>query len=142
MSSATHINCFPSLPKISKKKMLVNFESKSARVKGLSFHSKRPWILARYDIIFQISNAHQFVLNPINCRNLVTVCIVASFNCGIIACALCLRNSMSTMVPFVAFAFTISSHCLSRAATISKSRYEKLISFDSHGMEMNESKSN
>lgn len=26
--------------------MLTNFESKSARVKGLSFHSKRPWILA------------------------------------------------------------------------------------------------
>lgn len=28
--------------------MLVNFESKSARVKGISFHPKRPWILARY----------------------------------------------------------------------------------------------
>ncbi len=28
-------------------KMLTKFESKSARVKGLSFHPKRPWILAR-----------------------------------------------------------------------------------------------
>jgi hypothetical protein len=28
--------------------MLTKFESKSARVKGLSFHAKRPWILARY----------------------------------------------------------------------------------------------
>lgn len=29
-----------------KKKMLTKFETKSNRVKGLSFHSKRPWILA------------------------------------------------------------------------------------------------
>ena len=28
------------------KKMLTKFETKSNRVKGLSFHSKRPWILA------------------------------------------------------------------------------------------------
>jgi coatomer protein complex subunit alpha (xenin) len=28
--------------------MLTNFETKSARVKGLSFHPKRPWILARF----------------------------------------------------------------------------------------------
>jgi coatomer alpha subunit, putative len=27
-------------------KMLIKFETKSARVKGLSFHPKRPWILA------------------------------------------------------------------------------------------------
>lgn len=27
-------------------KMLTKFEAKSARVKGLSFHPKRPWILA------------------------------------------------------------------------------------------------
>lgn len=27
-------------------KMLTKFETKSNRVKGLSFHSKRPWILA------------------------------------------------------------------------------------------------
>jgi len=26
--------------------MLTKFESKSARVKGLTFHSKRPWVLA------------------------------------------------------------------------------------------------
>lgn len=26
--------------------MLIKFESKSSRVKGLAFHSKRPWILA------------------------------------------------------------------------------------------------
>ncbi|KAG7164419.1 Coatomer subunit alpha-like 1 [Homarus americanus] len=26
--------------------MLTKFETKSARVKGLSFHSKRPWVLA------------------------------------------------------------------------------------------------
>lgn len=26
--------------------MLTKFETKSARVKGLSFHPKRPWILA------------------------------------------------------------------------------------------------
>ena len=29
-----------------KKKMLTKFETKSNRVKGLSFHPKRPWILA------------------------------------------------------------------------------------------------
>ena len=29
-----------------KRKMLTKFETKSNRVKGLSFHSKRPWILA------------------------------------------------------------------------------------------------
>ena len=29
-----------------KKKMLVKFETKSQRVKGLSFHPNRPWILA------------------------------------------------------------------------------------------------
>jgi len=28
--------------------MLTKFETKSARVKGLSFHPKRPWVLARY----------------------------------------------------------------------------------------------
>lgn len=27
--------------------MLTKFETKSARVKGLSFHPKRPWVLAR-----------------------------------------------------------------------------------------------
>lgn len=31
--------------------MLTKFETKSARVKGLSFHPKRPWILARYFLI-------------------------------------------------------------------------------------------
>ncbi|RXG71606.1 Coatomer subunit alpha [Armadillidium vulgare] len=30
-------------------KMLTKFETKSPRVKGLSFHPKRPWVLARYD---------------------------------------------------------------------------------------------
>jgi coatomer protein complex subunit alpha (xenin) len=28
--------------------MLTKFETKSAHVKGLSFHPKRPWVLARY----------------------------------------------------------------------------------------------
>jgi hypothetical protein len=31
--------------------MLTKFETKSARVKGLSFHPKRPWVLARYEPI-------------------------------------------------------------------------------------------
>lgn len=37
-------------------KMLTKFETKSARVKGLSFHPKRPWILARYLLIFYCCN--------------------------------------------------------------------------------------
>jgi hypothetical protein len=32
--------------------MLTKFETKSARVKGLSFHPKRPWVLARYGAVF------------------------------------------------------------------------------------------
>ncbi len=31
---------------VSKDQMLVKFETKSNRVKGLSFHPKRPWVLA------------------------------------------------------------------------------------------------
>jgi hypothetical protein len=34
--------------------MLNKFETKSARVKGLSFHPKRPWILSRLIYLFYI----------------------------------------------------------------------------------------
>lgn len=40
------IASFASVPGSAKSPMLTKFESKSARVKGLSFHPERTWILA------------------------------------------------------------------------------------------------
>ncbi|CAF4246263.1 unnamed protein product, partial [Adineta steineri] len=43
--------------------MLTKFESKSARVKGLTFHSKRPWILTSlHSGIIQLWDYHMKTL--------------------------------------------------------------------------------
>ena len=56
--------------------MLTKFETKSARVKGLSFHPKRPWILTRYIESLSIDLLHRlftslcmagFLLNNCSC---------------------------------------------------------------------------
>ncbi|PIA60556.1 hypothetical protein AQUCO_00300208v1 [Aquilegia coerulea] len=64
--------------------MLTKFETKSNRVRGLSFHPKRPWILA---------SLHSGVIH-----------------CGIIEWDLLLT---STMVQFVVYIFTNLNLCLS-----------------------------
>lgn len=52
--------------------MLTKFETKSARVKGLSFHPKRPWVLSRYEFILS------FVGTSINLKSVICLlhCII------------------------------------------------------------------
>jgi hypothetical protein len=57
--------------------MLTKFETKSARVKGLSFHPKRPWVLSRYEPICLLS----FVDTSIDFKNVIcSFCCIINHN--------------------------------------------------------------
>lgn len=107
--------------------MLINFESKSARVKGLSFHPKRPWILSRCAKTFQHHWCFLLTkMGPLAYYSFSsTVCTMAWSSYGTTECVRCWRSSTNTMVQCAAFAFTISNRCSCLAVTTSKSKYEQ-----------------
>lgn len=70
--------------------MLTKFETKSARVKGLSFHPKRPWILTRYPIRLLIIFVLVQSSNLLTCHgvfvfwSIISLSILFSLHIGVI----------------------------------------------------------
>ena len=86
--------------------MLTKFETKSPRVKGLAFHSNRPWVLASlHNGVIQVTNGSA-------ASGHVTTVLTSDWSSsGTTACARSSTSSTSTTGPCAASTSTSSSRC-------------------------------